>query len=601
MRWICIIIFINIFIDGYSQKNDYVWIIGDALTNTIFNGYQWGTAIADFKADPVVFKYDNNITMDMSGTNGIVSDAEGQLIMYSNGMYVHNASHEDVPGLDTISYSPHWENFNYHSYLPDGSDWKSGLSGNQWVLMLPDPANANVYYVFHPYVEITKGPLYLANLFETKVLFDQESQSGKVIYKEKKVSSGNFQWGLTAVRHANGRDWWLVHGTILNKSIDIYNLDKNGLHLSHKEDNIFKSNHRRSFHQASFSPRGDKYVIAEALDLTDTIRISIYDFDRCSGSLAKEESKILTKRNFTYAVLSFSPDGRYLYYTDGFTMYQCDMDASDVFATEMIVAEYDGSISDYYREKLTFSKMGLGPDGRIYCIPPGNTRSIHTIEYPEEGGEACTMIQNKIALPIKNFNSIPNVPHYRLGPEDGSPCDTLGIDNMPVAHFRYEQDTSDHFRLRFTDLSYFRPERWDWDFGDGTTFSGRKPYYHTFPGPGKYSVCLTVSNENNSHTFCRDIILGDPTSAIDVQHVKINVHLFPNPTDGDLNITLSDYIPADASVLIYDMMGTLVVENRIYYGQNNIGFADIKEGIYIYKITENGKEVWTGKIVKIGR
>lgn len=580
------------------QKNDHIWIIGGNSVNHFNNGYQWGTAIADFKADPVVFRYDEQITMDMSGSNSIVSDAVGHLLMYSNGMYVHHGQHRDIPGLDTISYSPHWENFNYHDYLPDGSDWKSGLSGNQWILMLSDPGDKDAYFIFHPYVEITKGPSYLAHLLTTKVIFNDRYPTGKMIFKDQIVRSGIFQWGLTAVRHANGRDWWLIHGEKNNEAYHVYLIDHKGIHFHHEEVDIFRSPHRNTYEQASFSPRGDRYVIAEGIELTDTVRLSIYDFDRCSGHLIKNDSKLLTKRRFTYGVAAFAADGKYLYYTEGLKMYQCDMDANDIFATEQIIAEYNGSISEYYLEKLTFSKMAIAPDGRIYCIPPGNTRSIHTIEYPEEFGVEAQMIQNKIALPIQNFNSIPNVPNYRLGPEDGSPCDTLGINNIPVAHFRYEQDTSDHLRLRFTDLSYFRPQRWEWDFGDGTTFTGRKPYWHTFAASGTYRVCLTVSNENSSHKYCRDVVIGDTTSTLDNVSAHMQVHLFPNPTTADIHITISDYVPADARVVIYDAMGNSIVDKRVYYGLNPIDLSHVPSGIFFYRLSENGKDIKTGTLTK---
>lgn len=594
---VSIVLFLNM--SCFGQKNDYVWIIGGNSVNHLYNGFQWGTAIANFKQDPVSFEFDNRITMDLSGTNSIVSDNTGKLMMYSNGMYVQNYLHRDIPGLDTISYSLHWENFNYHNYLPDGSDWKSGLSGNQWILMIPDPSNASAYYIFHPYVELSNGPSYLAHFMMSKVIFDDQAGEGRTVFKDSIVNSGIFQWGLTAVRHGNGRDWWLIHGTKYNLTYDIYLLDPAGIHLHHREDEIYRSFHRNTYEQLCFSPRGDKLVVAEGLELTDTIRISIYDFDRCSGHLSKKSSKLLTlERYFIYGSTAFSPDGKYLYYNDGIRMYQCDMDVDDILSTEMVVATYDGSVIEYYDGKLIFYKMALGPDGRIYCIPPGNTRSIHTIEYPEEKGAASTIIQNKIALPIKNFNSIPNVPYYRLGPFDGSSCDTLDLDNNPVANFRYAQDTTDALTLRLTDLSYFRPESWEWDFGDGTYFSGRKPFNHTFPIAGNYKVCLTVKNEISMHTQCRDIIIGT-TSSDDVQMLNVHVSLFPNPVEDAFNVNISEYIPSDAKLVLCDVLGNRLLNKKVFYGQNTINVDNLPRGVYLYTVTENGLNIKDGKIVKL--
>ncbi len=85
------------------------------------------------------------------------------------------------------------------------------------------------------------------------------------------------------------------------------------------------------------------------------------------------------------------------------------------------------------------------------------------------------------------------MPNYRLGSLDGSRCDTLGINNLPVAHFRVD-DTLGVLNRYFYDLSHHDPAHGHWDFDDGT-ISEDTSALHTFPGPGLYHVCLTVSNE----------------------------------------------------------------------------------------------------------
>jgi uncharacterized membrane protein len=118
------------------------------------------------------------------------------------------------------------------------------------------------------------------------------------------------------------------------------------------------------------------------------------------------------------------------------------------------------------------------------------------------------------------------MPNYRLGPLDGSSCDTLGLDNHPIAKYRYEADTIDHQRIRFTDLSYFRPEVWSWDFGDGSPKISQRSPYHTYAQNGSYKVCLTVSNENSSNTSCRNITIGTSATDDDLSSVA-DVTLFP--------------------------------------------------------------------------
>jgi PKD repeat protein len=298
--------------------------------------------------------------------------------------------------------------------------------------------------------------------------------------------------------------------------------------------------------------------------------------------------------------VGFSPDGKYLYSTDGHNMYQYDMDADNILNTEKVVAVYDGSVFERTQADLIFSVMAHGPDGRIYCIPPGNTRSIHTIEYPEEEGIACTMIQNKIALPIQNFNSIPNFPHYRLGPEDESVCDTLGIDNVPVAKFRVDADTSNHLRWVFTDLSYYRPENWFWDFGDGTTYNGRKPYSHTYSEPGIYRVCLKVHNENGENTFCKYIDVGQVSSTSNNDARSQQVHIYPNPTSDYLNVAIQDtHAGQEYHISIVSIEGQVLKSFVTSASLFTMDMSELNPGVYTLQIQGQKDNAIQKRFIKI--
>src|SRR5690606_15064219 len=133
-------------------------------------------------------------------------------------------------------------------------------------------------------------------------------------------------------------------------------------------------------------------------------------------------------------------------------------------------------------------------------------------------GKACRFLQHNINLTKWNSRSAPNVPNFRLGPVDGSPCDTLGIDNHPVARWRYEELNPGYWQeILFTDMSYFDPDTWHWDFDDGTSSSERSPV-HTFE-PGLYHVCLTVSNNSSTDSLCRWVdILSTAIEVPDTDH-----------------------------------------------------------------------------------
>ena len=58
------------------------------------------------------------------------------------------------------------------------------------------------------------------------------------------------------------------------------------------------------------------------------------------------------------------------------------------------------------------------------------------------------------------------------------------------------------FTNNSTDASSYK-----WDFGDGNTSAQNQPT-HTYASPGTYQVCLKVSNDCNSETVCKDVIVS---------------------------------------------------------------------------------------------
>jgi PKD repeat protein len=242
--------------------------------------------------------------------------------------------------------------------------------------------------------------------------------------------------------------------------------------------------------------------------------------------------------------------------------------------------------------------MQVAPDGRIYINSSSTTnRHLGVINYPHERGVNSGVGQHAIQIPTEYFRTMPNFPLFRLGPDDGSPCDTLGLDNHPVARFRYEPDSSNYKRIRFTDLSYFRPKTWSWDFGDGSpTVSDRYPF-HAYTQNGTYEVCLTVSNENSSHTTCRTVTIGTSSSQ-DAGH-KADITLFPNPVADVLLVTLGEYIPQHGMIHIYDATGRVILSQRLYYGHNNIDMTSLPAGLYFWTAEDNGVKMKGGKVVKI--
>ena len=589
-----------------AQQEDNVWLFGTSSINySNYRGYAYGNSIVDFSNGEPRIYYDSLMTLDFGGTNASICDATGKLMLYTNGMQVQNGIHQVVKGADTIGYGSYWEAYNLKDFPKQGLDFLSGYNTVQGALILPWPGGDDAYAVFYHLGKIVNDSFFFDSFMHAKISMDSTYQNAFTFYKDSTILAGRFIEGMfQACRHGNGRDWWLVNRSIDRQFIYLYLFDPRGIHL-YKKFNAnfpFTDQSTNKLGQLYFSPDGSKMALAESRQWPfDSIYVELYEFDRVRGDLRATMNEVI-KNNRLRGSLSFSPGSQYMYVSNHFELFQYDVTAQDVKSSKQKIGDYDGYVFKYNEFDIGASTelgcMALGPDGRIYLVPESSNRFLHTIEQPDEEGLEATLVQRKYMLPTSNHVAVPNFPHYRLGPADGSMADTLGIDNHAVAKFRYESDTTDFRQVKFTDLSYYRPESWHWDFGDGITFEGKKPGTHTFERSGTYKVCLTVDNENGSNTSCKDIHVG--VLSVDGKNAAIlaRVNLYPNPVQNEVVVTLDNYLPENASIKIYDFTGREVLAQKVYFGWNQLNVSALLQGIYFYRITDKGKEIGGGRFVK---
>ncbi|MCB0691464.1 MAG: PKD domain-containing protein, partial [Saprospiraceae bacterium] len=484
------ILFIFLFCIGQiaiieAQQEDNVWMFGGGFGLKDYDG-TWGVSYVDFNNEPPDIYFVKKVQLNLRGVNAEICSEGGVLKLYTNGMSIANGQHDFV--ADTINYGDEWEI--HKDFKNDTLIYHDGMLIIQGAMILPDPADSLRYYVM--YTQFQRGQNwwedYVKGLYYSHVDMRLNDGRGGLLSRDVPMVEDSLGWGgLSACRHANGRDWWVVQ---VGKNREVFHeflITSDGI----SDDRVitFNGKYRRTYPLVftTFSQDGSKYVAQMA---HDTCKMSIMDFDRCSGDLEEIYSESYEITVGPQAVV-FSDDSRYLFfsnrtelYPDGVSViYQYDTEAEDIAASKTLVASWDGYTYIYpedanvppFEYEVDFGYMGLGPDGRIYVCPTtGSNREMSTIEYPHEGGTACEVRQHSIHIPTNFSRTMPNFPNFRLGPLDGSPCDTLGLDNYPVAKFRYEQDT-DYLEVRFTELSYYQPEHWEWDFGDGGTSIERYP------------------------------------------------------------------------------------------------------------------------------
>ena len=475
--------------------------------------------------------------------------------------------------------------------ITEGSNEAGGI-WPQFIIALPYPSDNNKHIYFYQTEDFLTGVEECATHLRYCIIDKSLNNGlGKVIQKDILVIQDTLPVGnLTAVRHANGRDWWLITNEIYSNRFYRILISSDGVTLTGSQ--TVGSTVKTGVGQSVFSPDGTHYARYYTVSTQVGAYLEVYDFDRCTGLLSNHHQYHFINRG--WGGLAFSPNSRYLYVNYEQLVFQYDMQAEDIFASPVTVATWDGYTSPY---PTRFFFMQLAPDGKIYSATTTGSNVLHVIQRPDEPGLSCRYEQHAIHLPTYNSLSIPNFPNYRLGPLDGSACDTLDLDNVPVAWFRYDRDTLDAWSVEFRDLSYYAPDSWSWDFGDGSAGSTEQHPWHTFTESGNYTVCLTVSNENSSDTYCRTLFVGVSGSE-EIAIEQSNIAIIPNPANDYLRITgLSLADGQQASIALLDVNGKRVTEHTLSADQAGIATHSLPEGIYFCRIMVDHQLVAIRRVV----
>ncbi len=563
-----------------NEKRDYVWLIGNS---PLISGGNDMTMLNFNSIPPEIISTD--INMDFWHTNASVCDAFGNLLFYTNGIEARNfINNTIVTGLAPTPLSEDWVGTGY------------GIV--QGALILPLPEFDSLFYIFHVDADwAPHGDVWVQNLFCTKVDMSANNGQGVVLEKNIPVVNDTLAYGrVVATRHANGRDWWIIVPQFDSNQYYTILFTSNGIgdiQTMEMGEPVLTG----SF-QSSFSPDGTKYARIDIKYAGESEhRVTISDFDRCTGEFTSFTSFTFIDLAFGGGGLAFSENSRFLYVTSWFNVYQFDLNVPNVEATKIKIAEYDGFEDPIYDLNTDFKLAQLGPNGKIYIACGTNANYLHVIHTPNNQGLACNVEQHALELAALNDRSIPNFPYYGLGPLDGSACDTLGIDNPPPqAAFSYVIEDSLAFQVAFYDGTRFSPETWLWEFGDGQSSTGRFPI-HTYAAPGAYEVCLMASNQTGSDTFCDTInLLIDETQ--EAIATPPGFHIFPNPAYSSLAVS-SDRPFAGQRLSLYNVMGKEVIAHKMPKGITSFSFSveGLPPGVYFLRVWEGEAAAWSARVV----
>jgi len=413
----CMLILQNLF----CQKHDYNWIVGyDSSDPPI--GW-WGVSQIDFGKDSMQILYISESPIYMNWDGNTMSNQDGSLIYYSNGCYILNTDHqimENGDGLNPGNVNDTW------------CAAERGYPIMQGSLNLPIPNSDNKYCMFHLSAQKTSADLkiFCNKLYFTEINMAANNGRGKVTDKNHLLLEDTLCYGqLTAVRHGNGRDWWIIMPESSSNRYYKFLLTPQGISGPFTQSLGKVWDFKDWSGQAHFTPNGTQYLRYDTYN-----NLNIYDFDRCTGQLSNHRYVDVGFNSDTVVAggLAISPNSRFAYVTTDWYVWQFDLWASDIKASQILVASIDWfqSPPGFY---TFFYAAQLAPDGKIYINSSSSTDYMHIIHHPNELGLACDLEQHGLKLAGLNAFTMPYFPNYRQYDVPGSVCDTLGIDAPPMA------------------------------------------------------------------------------------------------------------------------------------------------------------------------
>jgi len=361
-------------------------------------------------------------SMAFFDTDGSICDSAGHLLFYTNGIYIGNKN------FDTLLNSVNFDTGEATTfYQPDG------LGFCQAVLIMPYPNQRTKYYIFYVTGEFFSAhnqnltlPLHLSY---SVIDMNLDNGLGGIDsnYKNKYIIQDTLtQGGIAGIKHANGRDWWVIMHRYWSDEYYKLLVTPDGIYGPYTQ-NIGSIITTPIFGQSTFSPDGSKFAM-----LSTNYVLDYMNFDRCTGDFYNYQMLSIPNDSDVTLGCSFSPNGRFLYASSLYNLYQYDTWATDINNSIVKIANYDNFLDN--NVQALFFMHQLAPDGKIYISTFNGVKYLHVINSPDSLGSACNFTQHSLTLPQYNIN-IPNFPNYDLGAVSGSPCDTLnGIKQVSVSN-----------------------------------------------------------------------------------------------------------------------------------------------------------------------
>lgn len=395
---------------------------------------------------------------------------------------------------------------------------------------------------------------------------------------------------LTAVRHCNGADVWILVAVPSLDQFRAFKVDGNGVSQNPVISPIGAWPNNTIVNQGcmKFSPNGKKLGLIEWM--TSPYQYKMFDFDNSTGVVS---NPFFFGPNFpTYAYgCEFSPDGTKFYSSSEHFVVQWDLCAgsnSAIAASQITVGTHPNPPNG----NMFFGSLQLASDGKIYCVQ-SNLVNLGVINNPNLSGTACNFSSNgPNLLPYGTGWGLPNfiTSYFKEVPKityslTSSGCQSMSFNSPPLSNI---SPTCIAASSSYTSCK--------WIFGDpnsGTAnISTVANPLHNFTSQGIYKVTLILYTNCSADTVRQNVSVG--CTEIISNFPENGVRLFPNPANEKIFIETD----VETEVTIFDYNGRSVFKEIIGAGLSDIRIGELKPGLYVMSAS-NGKNNWRRKFVKI--
>jgi len=440
----------------------------------------------------------NNWQMQAYQGCAIYSDPNGGILFYTDGMRVWDKTGQ---------------------VMPSGS----GLLGNQFAaqptIIVPHPASDSDYYVFTVDVVKDNGPVAGPTYGFKYSVVDMTLRGGlgDVTAKNKDLLPEVCD-KLTAVRHANGTDVWVLVHKYNSNEFAAFSVTESGLDtVNYVSTSIGPVIQNSPFvpppnlqmdhaHKGmmKISPDGSKVALAINTMNYNQGFFEIYNFNNSTGRLSDWITSAPTY-NGAYGV-EFSADGKRLYGTTAFidgnpdttsSIYQFNVeDGANIFNNGVLLATNVGTY---------FTGLQLGTDGKIY-IGRGNDATsgmfyLSVIQNPKRLGAECNLDEidyNAITFDLASKKSSWGLPNFDQ--------DMVFLPHFDIDSTCYLDGTTHQLQVEDNIESV------SWDFGDPNssqnTSTQMRPI-HYYSEPGDYTVTVTETFNGQQFTYTETVVINE--------------------------------------------------------------------------------------------